>query len=61
MSPYSCLFHFTGVTYRRNTKPCRIVSLVVFRKAVPLQAWTGPWRSGRLRPRIFLTFGTRRW
>jgi hypothetical protein len=30
-------------------------------KAVPLQAWTGPWGSGRLRPRIFLTFGTSRW
>jgi hypothetical protein len=30
-------------------------------KAVPLEAWTGPWGSGRLRPRIFLTFGTRRW
>jgi hypothetical protein len=29
-------------------------------KAVLLQAWRGQWESGRLRPRIFLTFGTRR-
>jgi hypothetical protein len=27
-------------------------------KAVPLQAWAGPWGSGRLRLRIFTTFGT---
>jgi hypothetical protein len=26
-------------------------------KAVPLQAWVGPWGSGRLRLQIFLTFG----
>jgi hypothetical protein len=27
-------------------------------KVFPLQAWTGPWGSGRLRLRIFSTFGT---
>jgi hypothetical protein len=27
-------------------------------KGVPLQAWAGPWGSGRLRLRIFSTFGT---
>jgi hypothetical protein len=27
-------------------------------KAFPLQAWAGPWGSGRLRLRIFSTFGT---
>jgi hypothetical protein len=27
-------------------------------KGFPLQAWAGPWESGRLRLRIFSTFGT---
>jgi len=30
-------------------------------KAVPLQAWTGPQGSRRLRPTDFLSIGTRRW
>jgi hypothetical protein len=34
---------------------------LIISKAVPLQAWTAPWGSGRLRPWICLTFGTRKW
>jgi len=30
-------------------------------KAIPLQAWTGPEGSSRLRPTDFKTFGTPRW
>jgi hypothetical protein len=36
------------------------IYIYIYSRALPLQAWTGQWGSGRLRPRIFLTFGTRR-
>jgi hypothetical protein len=36
-------------------------SYVALVKAVPLQAWTGPRGSRRLRPPDFLDIGTWRW
>jgi hypothetical protein len=38
--------------------PTKTVAVVVKGKAIPLQGWTGPEHSRRLRLPVFKTFGT---
>ena len=57
---------FHGLMNRLWTRVCRfiqnsVVSLLLPTKAIPLQAWTGPEGSRRLRLSNFKTVGTWRW